>query len=318
MIEYRPLTEHEQAMHIERFYRARNGLDFNYATADPLEQRAIFNTLWGAEQRLVAPHNSSEDYGDGTAEMPDEIRTDTHGSSVLLSSEHATRSWSVDYDTGDKTPKPYEAGTAALGSVIAAETYGTHIAMVGRQTGNANFDQYHPYKRHLQHLIGAGAMGAFVSLHGMRTGLVSDLSDERPYDMLLGVGNNPNASTLEAAAIVLRIAESLGLRAGINKPFLEIVGRGGRYWQKMYSDGTPVTNVFSAPEYTTRAAAQRIAHQIGLNLPTLQVELAGSIRVLSKEVGAPSDANLIGPYLAYNALRAAVSMITRSRTVNVA
>jgi len=307
---YRPLSKDEQEMHIDRLEMARQGTAFNDTPFDAAKRLTVFNELLARERELLAPDGVVCDYDKGTAKEEDEVHTRMNGSAVLLSSEHATRHWSIDADTG----KLSEPGTAALGSVVAYETHGIHTAMIGKQTGNANYQPGHPYKQHVQDLIEANKVGAFISLHGMKTGLVSELTDERPYDVLIGIGNNPSHGTLAASHTIVRVAEELGLRASVNSPFLVIVRDvDGRYRQQVYSDGTPVTNVFAAPDYTTRAAAQRKANEIGLNLPTLQIEFAGSVRALPRGSNGATSPNPIGPYLAYEALCRAIPRIARNR-----
>ncbi len=269
----------------------------------------VLNELLAREVSLIAPDGLRCDYGNGTAQTADEIHTTARGRTVLLSSEHATRHWTVDQDTGVKRPKLSEPGTAGLGSMAAAAACGMHIAMIGKQTGNANYESGHPYKQHIQALILAHMPGAFLSLHGMKTGLVSDLQDDRPYDLLVGTGNNPNAASQVTAQMLVQIAEGLGLRAAINAQFLDIIrGDDGHYKQRVYRDGTPMAKVFAAPDYTTRAAAQRTADAAGYNMPALQLEFAGNLRIWPRK-GLAGSKPQAGPYLGWKLLQQTISML---------
>lgn len=312
----RPLTEAEQTLHIDRLRRASRGEDFGVQPDDSGEQLIIFKELLERERTLVAPNGSRHDYSDGTAKTADEIYTETWGSTVFVSSEHATAHWTINPDTGNKTPKLFEPGTAALGSMVAAAVLGVHSTLIGKQTGNANYEPHHPYKQHIRHLIETGTVNAFFSVHGMRLGLVSDLEDERAYDLLIGVGNHPNSGTLLTAHTLMQIAGELNLRAAINTPFLRIMrDESGRYVQKVYSDGTPATNVFAAPEYTTRAAAQRAFDALGHNAPALQLELASNLRIQPKERMKDITPNLVGPYLGWEIIRRTLLKVDGNSTI---
>jgi hypothetical protein len=193
--------------------------------------------------------------------------------------------------------------------MVAAAARGIHIAMIGRQTGNANYDFGHPYKQHVQTLTLSHMPGIFLSLHGMKSGLVSDLQDDRPYDLLIGTGNNPNTASQVTAQTLVRIAEGLGLRAAINAQFLDIIrGDDGHYKQRVYRDGTPMTRVFTAPDYTTRAAAQRAADAAGYNIPALQLEFAGNLRIWPRK-GLEGSKAQVGPYLGWKVLQQTMSML---------
>lgn len=312
-VEYRPLSTEERYMHYERDQRSRRGEDFAYREEDGVSQKSVFDSLLAAEAQLIRSPDSKMDYLNGTANFADEIHTQVNGAgkTVLVSSEHSTRNWRIDPETGLKSPKKSEPGTAGLGAVLARETDGTHIALIGKQTGNANFEAGHPYKDKIEALIRARRPEAFVSIHGMRAGLVSDLEDERPWDVLVGIGEEPNEVSSRAAETLLLVAEKLGLRAAINQPFLRIVSdEDGRLWQEVDKDGRPITNIFAAPDYTTRGTAQQSAQENGLNIPTMQVELSSALRVMPGDLRRDRVRSPIGPYLAHQALVETVRLIT--------
>lgn len=313
-MQYRLLESDVHTQYVTRLQRARRGEDFPNQY-DRTTRQAKIDELRHAELEMVAP-SGLIDYHNGSAAYPDQVHIADHGTSLLISSEHATHSWRLDTETGNKTTKPCETGTAALGEILARETNSTHLSMIGKQTGNANADHNpdHPHRRDIEHAIASGRYGGFLSIHGMRTGLVPSLDTERPFDLLIGIGYEPNLASIEAASILLHTAAQFGLKAAINQPFLAIVQQEGNFWQCLDDNGTPVTHIFAAPHYTTRALAARSAEQLGLDIPTIQVELAGSLRFVPEniksqvELGDPSI-NTIGPFLGYMVLRHAIPLL---------
>lgn len=80
--------------------------------------------------------------------------------------------------------------------------------MVGRQTGDPNWDiEIGQFKREVLERLDR----VVVDIHGFR--------EERPEDLIVGLGPAPNRQTLELAERLARLAAAAGLQARSGKPF---------------------------------------------------------------------------------------------------
>jgi hypothetical protein len=76
---FRTLAGTEEALHIDRLRRTRDGEDLTVSGIDPHGVQQVLNELLAREVSLIAPDGLRCDYGNGTAQVADEIHTTVHG-----------------------------------------------------------------------------------------------------------------------------------------------------------------------------------------------------------------------------------------------
>lgn len=255
------------------------------------------------------PYTRPEDYNRGTAQYTDQILEQDFGDGLVVTSEHATTHWVLNHlDTsgfGGWVEKRFECGTMAFGSALAEDIGGTHISMLGMQSGNANNSRHHPLNDRVAARIQERRVDTFVSLHGMRMGLVADLGDVRGYDMLLGVGDTPSPETLRLAQTIVTTAKDHGLKAGINRPVVNVFMVDDQPAVERDHQGNIRTSLFKAPAGTTRANAEAVArdNQVPLTLAAVQIELAANLRIAPRVFWENDESHVPrGISLAYHAL----------------
>jgi hypothetical protein len=99
-------------------------------------------------------------------------------------------------------------GTGGLAETLAELTASTALTVVGRQTGDSNWDvEIGAFKREV--LARPGLV--VVDVHGFR--------EEREEDLILGLGPAPSAAVRDLAERLLATAKAHGLVARCGAPF---------------------------------------------------------------------------------------------------
>lgn len=99
-------------------------------------------------------------------------------------------------------------GTGGLAETLAELTSSTALTVIGRQTGDPNWDvEIGDFKREVLRRPGL----VVVDLHGFR--------EELPEDLIVGLGPAPTLAVGELAARLLSVAATHGLRARTGRPF---------------------------------------------------------------------------------------------------
>lgn len=236
---FRPLTREESIDHRQRQLDAREGLFLPTLDVVEAEVSNLVAQLHGFEQALASPTQKLADYVVGTAVTKDEMWIARGSTGIILSSEHGTTHRRRDPNSRflrKRENKNPDTGVAALGQMAAGDLSATHATMLGRQTGDANNDLKHPFKDALKDLIDEGH-NTFVSIHGMKSGHVAGLEDERSFDVVVGIGNKPTPQTEWLSEQIVAVAEQFGLRVGINQPIMKIVEKDGYYHVRIDEDG---------------------------------------------------------------------------------
>lgn len=311
-MQYRPLTWSESIDHRQRLEDARQGVHLVEPKVPATYMSKLLGRLIKAEMGLASPDMTLEGYKNGVATEPDQAKVVLGASNLLISSEHATTHFRKN-STGERLAKQPDTGTAALGAVVAAELKAFHATMVGRQTSDANHDEKHPFKPLLVDLMRSHDLGAFVSFHGMRSGHIASLDDERSFDVAVGVGSSPNEATLKLGQCIVDLAKRYGLKAAINQPFLRVTEEDGEYKIRLKNDGEiyPITFAAAGPN-TTRTAIQQYGQDAEQEVAAVQIEMADTLRVSNYDAPPMSErAKTIGPYLGYSAMVEALYMSSR-------
>lgn len=315
---YELLSPEHAALHAERKRDACSDTFLPEGKLTASETDDTYFRLQEEELRLITgthangPYTQPEDYARGTARYTDDILDQHFGDGLLVTSEHATTHWTLNHlDTsgaGGWIAKNFECGTIAAGSSLAQDLNGTHLSMSGLQSGNANNTRHHPFNDRVARYIQVGSVDTFVSLHGMRMGLVDNLDDVRGYDMLLGVGDNPSTETLRLARTIVESAKNHGLKAGINRPVVNVFTVDDHPAIERDQSGKMRTSLFKAPVGTTRANAEAAARAAGQPLAAVQIELAANVRIAPRVFWENDDVYIPrGISLAYHALAQAIS-----------
>ena len=99
-------------------------------------------------------------------------------------------------------------GTGGLAEALAELTRSTALTVIGRQTGDPNWDvEIGAFKREVLSRPGL----VVVDLHGFR--------EELPEDLIVGLGPAPTPAVGELAARLLAVAACHGLSARTGRPF---------------------------------------------------------------------------------------------------
>jgi hypothetical protein len=292
-----------------REIRAVNDADFqrNYQIPELLLDPAeVYEQLAHIERQLA----SNNDYQIGSAAKDDDILIIAGKSGILLTAEHATLHYPLQKDGTRRTKTP-EGGTGALSIMVAENTQSHALVANGRQTGNANSDETHPFKDKMTEVISLPISRAHISIHGMMRAHASRIGAKHGFSVMIGVGDEPSEATIEFQKSLLTIGKDLGLRVSVNKPHLSFDTKAKL--PRMLGDGTVKTEVFKAPNKTTRGWAQKVAKDLGKNgvFATVQLELSDVLRVHpinEEDFSFPSKRDReIGAYLGYQFVLAAVN-----------
>lgn len=300
-----PMPQAQVAAHRKRVDDARQGTYLRMPEQHQADAPAIIRRLSLAERRLAAPRLSRTDYRNGVAKYPDQQYVRPGQTGIVISTEHATVQQRMDPGSSQRKVKKAEPGLAGLGATVAETLDATHITMLGQQTGDANNDLSHPYKEHLLDLLKTEQAHTFISLHGMSSTHVADLNDDRVFDVLLGIGSNPETRTLQLANRLIAVARQYGLKIGLNQHCAAIRREDKRYFLLTRNDGSLGTDIFQAPPRTTRGTVEGYSREYGWQIAAIQIELASHLRIIPKEAQRPKDH--IGPALAYLALLEALT-----------
>jgi len=275
--------------------------------APELPQADAFDTLaWleAYERSIVVPPGNKvgklvlADYRVGTATKPDELavyvggvaRTDEEladsrltSGSTLLSADHATDPYKI-----SEEPHHYisaDHGTGGLARLLSQDQAVTSIVPLGRQTWNAAVaPDTHPIKEAMGRLF-PGKLG-FISLHGMYSGKLFDLSDDTEIHALVGLGPTPNEQSRQVAEHIVQAAADLDLKVRI--------GNDEKY--KLYN---PITGGYKldpetgkeregqlmakSPKMTTNFA-HRLMAETQVQVPSIQLELARVLRLIPSDL----------------------------------
>lgn len=261
----------------------------------------------GAEGEYVSKTAEPDGYRRGTAEYPDHllIRTpqaSTAGSQTLLAAEHAT-----DHVRSGNF-KDADYGVGGLAAVLS-EDLGTGLILPrGWQTGDANYDADHPIKKEISRQVQEYGIQRFVSIHGLgSTPLFHDFMDEKPIDIIVGIGKDPSEGSREAAQEICRVAAQYELRAVVNLSFVRMNRKQQPAVPERKASGEIATRTFAASlQNTTRSFAERTMQEYGVEDPiALQVEYGPFLRALPTDVlpGCKRKDILSGIYLGYQVLK---------------
>lgn len=304
------LLTHEQNMdHKQRIQDAIQGIHI----ANPgVDEDFLLNMrlrLQSGERDLASPTLMLQDYDIGAATRPDEVYCSAGARAVILSTEHATTHIRANRDTKVRAKKEPEVGTAGLASAVSKDINATHVTMLGRQTGDANRDDEHPFKDRLKSLIDESSTQAVITVHGMLPSLVESIDDKRSFDVAVGVGKDPTPQTAQLGERIVGIAQSLGLRVGLNQSFLKIIKKDEGFAVRVDEEDKikPVTLAASAPT-TTRATIESYARQRGVEIACVQVELSSNLRLVLPEVVRNERIELLGPYMGYHLVKSSAEL----------
>jgi len=132
----------------------------------------------------------------------DALRVTGTGGRYLFTAPHSVRS------IRRGQPKQADMGTGGLAETLAELTASTALTVIGRQTGDPNWDvEIGSFKQQVLERRGQ----VVVDLHGFR--------EELAEDLIIGLGPAPNAEVRELADRLLAAAAAGGLRARTGKPF---------------------------------------------------------------------------------------------------
>ena len=291
-------------LHYERLARAKDIDSYDFPTLAKSKIPEVYERIEQAERDLVAPRLSKRDYDLGTATKDNDVAVFYGERPVLITAEHATAHYRPD-DNWVLQRKAPDVGTAGLGYALHLSTGAHFMTMRGRQYGDANFQEEHVFKDVMADLIVGRGITQVVSLHGMKAGKFSDFVDERAYDVLLGIGPHPHPASIEAAERIEAIARRFDLRVATNEWFVKVADD-DPLTLEVKPDGTIAFNSFHAPYYTTRAWAQRVAEENGIELAGVQVELSDLFRLLPRDVRRARRKRHIGTYVGYRVLQQAI------------
>ena len=283
-------------------------LDFQKLLDKP---SAVYDFLINTELKLFP----NWDYLVGSAADNDELLVLRGISGALLTAEHASyhrriRKKQWPYIRNDKE---YEQGTGALSCLVGQETKSDAIVAIGRQTGDANSDISHPFKRVIEKVITRpfSQSKGILTLHGMIEGHTLDPKSTRGRSIQLGIGNHPSDATRTLTHDYLKTnGEDLDLIVGINDPHLRF--KKGR--PVLSPDGKSIqTRTFKGAGNTVRNFAETKAKEYGKydSFAAVQVELSSVLRIPSPEIDVfPTQREReLGAYLGYLFVRSAVESV---------
>jgi hypothetical protein len=153
--------------------------------------------LWA---RRELPYRATEHKG--TEEL-DLLRVCGHGTGrYLFTAPHSVRS------IRHGVVKQADMGTGGLAEALAELTGSTALTVIGRQTGDPNWDvELGAFKREV---LSRAAL-VVIDIHGFR--------EERAEDLILGLGPAPTAAVRALAERLIAVAAAHGLMARTGAPF---------------------------------------------------------------------------------------------------
>ena len=249
------------------------------------------------------------DYKQGSAEYDDQlIIANEQDKNLLLTAEHA-----VDPDRkrkDDENMNLADHGTAGLALLLAERDGATAVVPRGRLTRLSKPD--HKVNQAIHSLL--PERNGFISLHGMKPGRLTSLSDRIEVHAILGLGRTPNETSRDIAERSIKVAKGLGLRAVIgNDTILKTYDEetGGYV---LDAEGKPVEKQLAAlASSTTTNRAYQVMAENGVELPALQLEFTRVNRLLPEDYygGWHKDekARAMGVYSAYLLSRAIADMV---------
>lgn len=305
---YLPLNPEQTEFYHQRLHDAREGVHFTAGYPGHEVVADVISKLVIGERKLAAPHGLEQEYDDGAATQDNEIFVEPGERGIIITTEHATSHVRTSTKTGKKRVIDAEYGLAGLGSVTAGELSAYYMTMLGRQTGDPNHDLRHPFKNRLTNLLASSGSSKFLSVHGMKSGRVTRMDEDRGYDVAVGIGDEPTTETENLGEKLVASAKELGLKAGINVPFLHIVERDEGLAVRVNEDGAFFPRVFAAAgERTTRRTAELFASERGQNLAAVQIEIADTLRLSPPNLLRSLKVATTGPYLGHLLLSKALS-----------
>lgn len=279
----------------------------------------VYAAIDTAERTLVAPNRLAVEYGPGMAAYQDHLLFTGSVPKVLIEAQHATMV--VRKKTGLFGDPDH--GTAGLAHRLAEHELGRAIIPIGLQSGNANVDKAHPLKDALRQEWQAGSYKGFLSVHGMRSGKTVNLLDEREVHAVIGLGNNPNGVSIEAAQeIVRRLREfNLNVLIGNQTPHLnfkkaegwdgEAFRDAGYQLETRDETGTPkAIRLAALMANSTVNFMHGIVEAAGAPKPVMQIEMARSLRLTPEDkwVRADPTATPVGVFLGYQVMATAAEV----------
>lgn len=304
---YAPLDVERVGLHEERTLRAEQAKDLFLPDDLDLPREQLLDRAYLLERRersLASPDLSLAGYRNGAATIPDETYVQERpGSSVVISTEHATFHYRKLVNGDEIKELEPETGIAALASLAADELAATHITLLGRQTGDANHDASHPYKNRIINLVDSCAANTFVSLHGMTASHTTDLEADRNHDIAIGVGSDPGPRTIEIANRIVEISSKYGVLADINPQFVKLRQNDGLTEVRLEDDGSIKPVVFAASRgRTTRRTVEVRAADQPKDMAALQIEFSSNLRLKEKEVCRGWRPVYLGTYIGFRIL----------------
>lgn len=266
----------------------------------------IYDRIEYHERTIAAPNLLEADYGEGTAQHPDElaiVTTDGEGRYVF-SAEHATCPTSV--LTG-KYRYP-DAGTGGLAAVLAEE-HGTAVIARGLQTTNVPSVESHPLKDEMiKHLPGSDG---FLSVHGKAAGMFTRPTDRAEVHACLGLGIEPSDELRDFAHAIMRAArDDLGLYVVLSNDQECYIQKPRETGLKRLEDGSVKRSQLAGLKSTmTNNVARRYLAEINNPAPSLQVEMTNLLRFTPLDV-YPKDqkSRVIGVALGYKLMERIVEL----------
>ena len=240
----------------ERMLHDANVLSYlvpDLSGADPAQ---IYEYLLDAERRLTGVG----DFVIGSALTDNEIISIAGNSGVLLTAEHATVQQRLKADGVTRFAKEEDHGTGALAETVATDTGSDALIAIGRQTGDPNNDEQHPFKiREIAEVIEKPNSHSHLSLHGMVRGRASAVRDAAGFSVLLGKGKDPSDATEDLTKTLQETGRDMGLKVGANEPILRFSAK--KQEPLMDESGNIKTITFAGSGNTTRAFSEAKANR---------------------------------------------------------
>jgi hypothetical protein len=288
-------------------YRLNNDPDFSGHKFAGTAPNSTFERLSEIERVLIP-----DTYITGSARQENEILTIGGTKGVLLTAEHATKQRRLNQSTGARDIKGADSGTGALCQAVAQDTANFGLIAVGRQTGDANWDESHPFKDAMREIIVRKNTVSHLALHGISRAHAACFDDEKGFAVMLGIGEDPSEATQTLVYdYLVPLAKDCDLRLGVNQPFIKF--NPDNRSPLFNADGTVAREVFIGPEYTTRGFSQAEARKLGKDavFSAVQIELSSTIRprrILVEQFPTLRDAE-IGTHLGYTFVRKAAESV---------
>src|SRR3989344_1011348 len=300
----------EEAQQLQSERQETDAFFSAYEVPDLSDDPAVIYEYLRATERWLVPN---DDYEVGSAQKANDLYIIRGNKGVLLTAEHATVQQRRQPDR-TIAAKEEDSGTGALVIVNALETFSNGVVAIGRQTGDANHDETHPFKELIGKIIIQSEDMAHLSLHGMKRAHAAKPRDPRGFAVQLGIGSDPSEATLALKDYLVEIGEQYDLKIGVNSPHIRFGSKTGKLL--LHEDGSVKTVAFSAANpNTTRAYAQAVAERLGRgdSFAAIQIELSDVLRSHPEAlVSFPSQRDReLGACLGYLFVRCAIESIDK-------